>query len=51
MWNDNTRKLLDNGHAKGRVVKLDTALDAIGIPVHPGAAKYYKEAGMSVPRN
>lgn len=51
LWNDNTRKLLNNGHAKGKVVQLDTALDAIGIPVHPGAAKYYKEAGMSVPQN
>ncbi|MFQ5935675.1 MAG: TAXI family TRAP transporter solute-binding subunit, partial [Acidiferrobacterales bacterium] len=32
LWNKNTRKLLDNGHAKGKVVRQETALDAIGIP-------------------
>jgi len=46
LWNSNTRKLLDRGHAKGQDVSLDTALDAIGIPLHPGAERYYKVAGL-----
>ena len=49
MWNDNTRKLLDNGHAKGKQITLETALDgiaALGVPLHPGAEKFYKEVGM-----
>lgn len=46
LWNKNTRKLLDNGHAKGNDVQLPTALDAIGIPLHPGAKKFYMEKGM-----
>lgn len=49
LWNKNTRKLLDNGHAKGKQITLDTALDGIaelGVPLHPGAAKFYKEAGL-----
>ncbi|WP_420413885.1 TAXI family TRAP transporter solute-binding subunit [Roseibium sp.] len=49
LWNDNTRKLLDNGHAKGKQITLDTALDgvaALGVPLHDGAKKFYKEAGM-----
>ena len=49
MWNDNTRKLLDNGHAKGKQITPDTALDGIaelGVPLHPGAEKFYKEAGL-----
>jgi len=46
LWNKNTRKLLDNGHAKGKDVQTTTALDAIGIPLHPGAERYYKEAGL-----
>jgi len=50
LWNKNTRKLLDNGHAKGKVVRQETALDAIGIPLHPGAARYYKEVGMKLPK-
>ncbi|MDM8167687.1 TAXI family TRAP transporter solute-binding subunit [Roseovarius sp.] len=49
LWNDNTRTLLDNGHAKGKQVTADTALDgieALGVPLHPGAEKYYEEAGL-----
>lgn len=46
LWNNNTRVLLDGGHAKGKTVTLETALDGIGIPLHPGAERFYKEAGM-----
>ncbi len=46
LWNENTRHLLDTGHAKGKVITLDTALDGIGIPLHPGAERFYKEAGL-----
>lgn len=33
-------------HAKGKDVQLKTALDGMAIPLHPGAAKYYKEKGL-----
>ena len=49
LWNKNTRRLLDSGHAKGKQITQETALDgieALGVPLHPGAAKFYKEAGM-----
>jgi uncharacterized protein len=46
LWNENTRKLLDSGHAKGKDVQTATALDAIGIPLHRGAERFYKEAGL-----
>jgi TRAP transporter TAXI family solute receptor len=46
LWHDNARKLLDDGHAKGHSITLETALDGIGIPLHPGAARYYREVGM-----
>lgn len=46
LWNDNTRKLLDKGHAKGKVITKENALKGILIPLHPGAEKYYKEAGL-----
>ena len=46
LWNANTRKLLDAGHAKGKVIRLETALDGVGIPLHPGAEKFYREAGL-----
>ena len=46
LWNDNTRKQLDAGHAKGKAITKDTALNGIGVPLHPGAEKFYKEAGL-----
>ena len=46
LWNKNTRKLLDKGHSKGKAIRLETALKGVLIPVHPGAAKFYKEAGV-----
>lgn len=46
LWNDNTRKQLDAGHAKGKSITKETALDGVGIPLHPGAEKFYKEAGL-----
>lgn len=46
MWNDNTRKLLDKGHAKGKAIRKETALKGVLVPLHPGAEKFYKEEGM-----
>ncbi len=46
LWNKNTRKLLDKGHAKGKAIRMETALKGVLIPVHPGAAKFYKEVGL-----
>lgn len=46
LWNQNTRALLDVGHAKGKSVTLKTALDGLGVPLHPGAEKFYREAGV-----
>ena len=46
LWNKNTRKLLDKGHAKGKAIRMETALKGVLIPVHPGAEKYYKEVGL-----
>jgi TRAP-type uncharacterized transport system substrate-binding protein len=46
LWNDKTRAALDAGHAKGKVIRKETALAGIGIPLHAGAEKFYKEAGL-----
>jgi uncharacterized protein len=46
LWNPNSRKLLDSGHAKGRVIQLETAAVGLGIPLHAGAEKFYKEKGL-----
>ena len=36
----NTSKI---SHAKGALIKAETALDGIGIEIHPGAQKYFDE--------
>ena len=46
LWNKESRKLMDVGHAKGKTITPDTALTGVGVPLHPGAEKFYKEAGL-----
>ena len=43
LWHPSTRRLLDNGHPKGSRIRLETALDGLGVPLHSGARKYYLE--------
>lgn len=46
LWSDKTRGILDAGHAKGKAIQKATALAGLGVPLHPGAEKFYKEAGL-----
>ncbi|MGD9846451.1 MAG: TAXI family TRAP transporter solute-binding subunit [Variibacter sp.] len=46
LWSDKARQALDAGHAKGKAIKKENALSGIGIPVHPGAEKFYREIGL-----
>ncbi len=47
LWSDKTRAALDSGHAKGKAIQKATALQGLlGVPLHPGAEKFYKEAGL-----
>jgi TRAP-type uncharacterized transport system substrate-binding protein len=34
------------GHAKGKFITKENAVKGAGIPFHPGAEKFYKEAGL-----
>ena len=36
-------------HPKATLITLETALDGVSVSVHPGAAKFYSEKGMTVP--
>jgi hypothetical protein len=36
-------------HAAGRAIKLENAVSGMAIPLHPGAAKYFKEKGIQLP--
>lgn len=46
LWNPASRKLLDSGHVKGKEIRLETALVGLGIPLHAGSEKFYKEQGL-----
>jgi TRAP transporter TAXI family solute receptor len=42
---------LNNIHAATREMSLDTAIDGFPMPLHPGAVRYYQEAGLDVPEH
>ena len=49
-----TKALYDNldslaaAHAKGKEFQLQEATDGVTVSLHPGAAKYFREAGLSI---
>jgi uncharacterized protein len=46
LYSEATQKALAAGHAKGKLITLQNAVKGAGIPFHPGAEKFYKEAGV-----
>jgi hypothetical protein len=34
------------GHAKGKFITKENAVQGAGIPFHPGAVRFYREAGL-----
>lgn len=43
LWHENTANLLTRGHPTGQLITEQTALQGIGVPLHPGAERYYEE--------
>ena len=46
LYSDAGQKAMGAGHAKGKFITKENAVQGAGIPFHPGAAKFYKEAGV-----
>jgi hypothetical protein len=46
LWHPTTQQVLAEGHPRGREIRLDNALRGLAIPLHDGAAAYYREVGM-----
>ena len=46
LWHATTGALLVEGHARGQDIRLRNALQGIPIPIHDGAAAYYREVGI-----
>jgi TRAP transporter TAXI family solute receptor len=40
------RDALDAAHPRARLIRLDTAASLLPAPLHPGAARFYREAGI-----
>lgn len=48
LWHPNNREQLASGHPAARQMKLSNALLGAAVPLHPGAAAYYTEAGLDL---
>lgn len=46
LWHENTRRVLAEGHPRGRSFDPAKAATDVAIPLHPGAERYYREAGL-----
>jgi uncharacterized protein len=47
LWHPDTMAKLAEGHPKGAEILLANALRGVSIPLHPGAARFYREQGMA----
>jgi hypothetical protein len=45
LFSNAVQKDLLNGHPKGIFITKENALKGVGIPIHPGAQRFYKEIG------
>jgi hypothetical protein len=48
LWSPETLGLLNQGHPKGKEIRLENALTGLSIPLHEGAKRFYKEKGMII---
>ena len=46
LYGDAGQKAMAAGHAKGKFITKENAVRGAGIPFHPGAERFYKEAGL-----
>ncbi len=46
LYSEAGQKALALGHPKGRLMTLARAVQGAGIPLHPGAERFYREAGV-----
>jgi TRAP transporter TAXI family solute receptor len=49
LFNPANRALLDAAHPSARQIRLDSAAGILPAPLHPGAARFYREMGIRSP--
>lgn len=48
LFHERSQALFADGHPKAGAITMDTALDGVAIPLHPGAQRFYEEEGMTI---
>lgn len=48
LWSDSTLAALAEGHIRGGEIVAGKALQGVGIPIHEGALRYYREQGYNL---
>jgi TRAP-type uncharacterized transport system substrate-binding protein len=46
LYSADGQKAMGAGHAKGKFITKENAVLGAGIPFHPGAVRFYREAGL-----
>jgi TRAP-type uncharacterized transport system substrate-binding protein len=46
LFGDAGQRAMAAGHAKGKFITKENAVAGAGIPFHPGAERFFKEAGL-----
>lgn len=46
LWSERTQARLRQGHSKGSQIQLQNALNGLSAPLHPGAARFYRQQGL-----
>lgn len=49
LWNEDTRRVLAEGHPRGGTIRLETALEGLPLPLHLGAERFYRDTGLLSP--
>jgi TRAP transporter TAXI family solute receptor len=50
LWHPRSVAHIAGGHPRGADITLASALEGLGIPLHPGAERFYREQGLLVER-
>jgi TRAP transporter TAXI family solute receptor len=46
LWNDASQRLFEAHNPIGKQIRLADALQGLTVPLHPGARRFYREAGL-----
>jgi TRAP transporter TAXI family solute receptor len=48
LWSEPTKKLLEARHPLGKRIRIESALEGVDVPLHPGAERFYRELHIAI---